>query len=231
MSDWSAGRATFTTVPSMKAMLEPRMAAARTQRPRLPVVCGEEEATRIAASSHGGLAALTMAHSALATAVAKTGAFSSAADGAGDMDRKPREGKDGKAILRATAVRDAKGGRQGDVFLPDALVAELRKFWASKAHRGEGLRPEAPLFSAQGGRRISPRRVQFAWREWQKKARFGVAGKRPGDLFSMAPPRAGCLQSPSAAVSGAEREGLASLVSQRADPAPRCRRTAHGPER
>ena len=28
-----AGRATLTTVPSMKTMLEPRMAATRTQRP------------------------------------------------------------------------------------------------------------------------------------------------------------------------------------------------------
>src|SRR5436309_8127126 len=66
----------------------------------------------------------------------------------------------------------AKGGRQGDVFLPDALVAKLRKFWAWKAHRGERLRPEDPLFCSQSGRRISKRRVQFAWREWQKKAGF-----------------------------------------------------------
>ena len=28
------------------------------------------------------------------------------------------------------------------------------------------------LFCSQSRRRISPRRVQFAWREWQKKARF-----------------------------------------------------------
>jgi integrase/recombinase XerC len=67
-------------------------------------------------------------------------------------------------------IEIAKGGRQGDVFLPDAVVAKLRKFWAHKAHRGEGLRAEDPLFCAQGGRRTSPRRVQFAWREWQKKA-------------------------------------------------------------
>src|SRR5258705_13904209 len=29
----------------------------------------------------------------------------------------------------------AKGGRTGDVFLPDALVGKLRKFWAHKARR------------------------------------------------------------------------------------------------
>src|SRR2546422_7149747 len=66
----------------------------------------------------------------------------------------------------------AKGGRSGDVFLPDALVAKLRKFWAWKARRGEGLGLDDPLFCSQGGRRISKRRVQFAWREWQKKAGF-----------------------------------------------------------
>src|SRR6266404_250803 len=33
---WILGKATFTTVPSMKAMLEPRIAAARTQPLRAP---------------------------------------------------------------------------------------------------------------------------------------------------------------------------------------------------
>src|SRR5206468_6154120 len=32
----------------------------------------------------------------------------------------------------------AKGGRAGDIFLPDALVPKLRKFWAHKRCRGEG---------------------------------------------------------------------------------------------
>ena len=68
----------------------------------------------------------------------------------------------------------AKGGRAGDVFLPDALVAKFRRFWARKRRQREGLRPEDPLFCSQGGRRrISPRRVQFAFRTWQVKARFG----------------------------------------------------------
>ena len=30
----------------------------------------------------------------------------------------------------------AKGGRAGDVFLPDAVVVKLRKFWAHKRRRG-----------------------------------------------------------------------------------------------
>jgi integrase len=66
----------------------------------------------------------------------------------------------------------AKGGRSGDVFLPDALMVKLRKFWRHKATRREELRPEDPLFCSQSRRRISPRRVQFAFRTWQMKAGF-----------------------------------------------------------
>src|SRR2546428_12589829 len=40
----------------------------------------------------------------------------------------------------------AKGGRTGDVFLPDALTGKLRKFWAHKARRREGIAPGDPLF-------------------------------------------------------------------------------------
>src|SRR2546425_10472190 len=66
----------------------------------------------------------------------------------------------------------AKNGRAGDVFLPDALVAKLGKFWRHKATRREGLRPEDALFCSQSRTRISPRRVQFAFRTWQVKAGF-----------------------------------------------------------
>src|SRR5262249_60961569 len=66
----------------------------------------------------------------------------------------------------------AKGGRTGDVFLPDALVGKLRKFWAHKARRREGLLPGDPLFCSQSRVRMSKRRVQFAFRTWQVKAGF-----------------------------------------------------------
>ena len=66
----------------------------------------------------------------------------------------------------------AKGGRTGDVFLPDALVGKLRRFWAHKARRREGLAPGDPLFCSQSRVRISKRRVQFAFRTWQVKAGF-----------------------------------------------------------
>src|SRR3989441_13323866 len=48
----------------------------------------------------------------------------------------------------------AKNGRAGDVFLPDALVAKLGKFWRHKATRREGLRPEDALFCSQSRTRI-----------------------------------------------------------------------------
>ena len=66
----------------------------------------------------------------------------------------------------------AKRGKAGDVFLPDKLVAKLKRFWAIKKERGEGLADDAPLFCNQSRTRISKRRVQFAWRAWQKRAGF-----------------------------------------------------------
>ncbi len=66
----------------------------------------------------------------------------------------------------------AKGGKAGDVFLPDKLVVKLRRFRAFKKQREESLEPNAALFCNQSRTRISKRRVQFAWREWQKRAGF-----------------------------------------------------------
>jgi integrase/recombinase XerC len=66
----------------------------------------------------------------------------------------------------------AKNGRAGDVFLPDALLVKFRRFWRHKTARREGLGPEHPLLCSQSRTRISPRRVQFAFRTWQVKAGF-----------------------------------------------------------
>jgi integrase/recombinase XerC len=66
----------------------------------------------------------------------------------------------------------AKGGRAADVFLPDRLVAKLRRFRRWKRDRGESLDPGAPIFCNQSRRRISKRRVQFAWATWQRRAGF-----------------------------------------------------------
>jgi integrase/recombinase XerC len=66
----------------------------------------------------------------------------------------------------------AKGGRAADVFLPDRLVAKLKRFWRWKRDRGENLSPDAPLLCTQSRRRISKRRVQLAWAKWQRRAGF-----------------------------------------------------------
>ncbi len=75
----------------------------------------------------------------------------------------------GRVRLRAEI---AKRHRAGDVFLPDALVPKLRRFWNYKVARGEPLAPAAPLFCSQSGRRLSKRRVQILFRAWQVIAGF-----------------------------------------------------------
>jgi integrase/recombinase XerC len=66
----------------------------------------------------------------------------------------------------------AKRGTAGDLFLPDALVPKLVRFWRYKLDRGERVDPAAPLLCAQSRRRISPRRIQVVFREWQVRAGF-----------------------------------------------------------
>ena len=80
----------------------------------------------------------------------------------------------GKPRARIRLRRElAKGGRLADVFLPDSLIRKLRRFWNWKGRKGEGFDPLGPLFCSQGGsRRISKRRVQFAFRSWQLRAGF-----------------------------------------------------------
>jgi integrase len=80
---------------------------------------------------------------------------------------------DGTPRVRVRVRKEiAKGGRAADVFLPDRLVAKLRKLWGWKQRRGEGLEPSDPLFANQSGRRISKRRIQHAWTGWQRRAGF-----------------------------------------------------------
>jgi site-specific recombinase XerD len=66
----------------------------------------------------------------------------------------------------------AKGGRAGDVFLPDALEQKLRRFWLHKAERREHRDPIAPLFCGLSRRRLSRRRVQVLFHHWQEQAGF-----------------------------------------------------------
>jgi integrase/recombinase XerC len=66
----------------------------------------------------------------------------------------------------------AKRGTTGDVFVPDKLMPKLKRFWNYKRRRRESLDPTAPLICAQSGLRLSKRRVQFLWRQWQERAGF-----------------------------------------------------------
>ena len=80
---------------------------------------------------------------------------------------------DGTARVRVRIRAEiAKGRRAADVFIPDRLVPKLKRFWRFKKHRGEVLQPTDPLFANQSRLRISTRRVQHAWRTWQKRAGF-----------------------------------------------------------
>lgn len=67
----------------------------------------------------------------------------------------------------------AKRGRVGDVFLPEALVPKLARFWSYKRERHEARSPHAPLFCGLSRRRLSTRRVQVLFHEWQDRAGFG----------------------------------------------------------
>jgi len=94
---------------------------------------------------------------------------------------------DGTPRVRVRVRREiAKGGRAADVFLPDRLIAKLRRFWRWKRERGEDLVPDAPLFANQSGHRISKRRVQFAWATWQRRAgldrAYGFHALRQGSI-------------------------------------------------
>jgi len=80
---------------------------------------------------------------------------------------------DGTPRVRVRVCKEiAKGGRAADVFLPDRLVAKLKRFWRWKREGGEDLTSEAPLFANQSRRRLSNRRVQHAWTGWQRRAGF-----------------------------------------------------------
>ncbi len=80
---------------------------------------------------------------------------------------------DGRPRGRDPTAREiAKGGRVGDVFLPDALAPKLVTFWAYKLRAGESITHDAPLLCSQTGTRISKRRVQVAFKQWQAVACF-----------------------------------------------------------
>ena len=80
---------------------------------------------------------------------------------------------DGRPRSRLRLRREiAKGGRAGDVFLPDALEPKLRGHWRFKLRCGERVGGDDALFCSQSGARISKRRVQLLFKAWQAAAGF-----------------------------------------------------------
>jgi site-specific recombinase XerC len=81
---------------------------------------------------------------------------------------------DGRRVRSRVRLRaeTTKNGRRSDVFLPDRLVRKLERFLRWKRMMGESLVPEAPLFVSSWGRRLSARRAQTAFAEWQRRAGF-----------------------------------------------------------
>ncbi len=67
-------------------------------------------------------------------------------------------------------VETTKGARKGEVFLPDRVVEKVTRFLGWKAMMRESLDGDAPLFISSWGRRLSPRRTQMMFREWQARA-------------------------------------------------------------
>jgi len=65
-----------------------------------------------------------------------------------------------------------KGGRGGTAFLVAGVRREVRRLLSWKGRVGEPLDPGSPLFRSRHGRRVSLRRIQFVFREWQALAGF-----------------------------------------------------------
>ena len=65
-----------------------------------------------------------------------------------------------------------KGGRGGVAFLNTGVRGELRLYLRWKHRAKEPLEADSPLFLSNQRRRVSLRRIQFVFREWQAAAGF-----------------------------------------------------------
>ena len=81
---------------------------------------------------------------------------------------------DGKTIQWRVPLdpKTTKGGRGGTAFLVAGVRKEVRRLMSWKRRVGEPLDPRSPLFRSRQGRRVSLRRIQFVFREWQAAAGF-----------------------------------------------------------
>jgi len=84
--------------------------------------------------------------------------------------------KTGEVVWRIDLPEGITKGRRGGVaFLPERVRAELALYLAWKKANGQSLDQRAPLFMSSQRCRISTRRVQFIFAEWQERAGFEQA--------------------------------------------------------
>src|SRR5437867_8510238 len=83
-----------------------------------------------------------------------------------------RVGKAGTAWKIVLDPELTKGKRGGVAYVSARVRQEIRSFLAWKRRGKERLDPRSPLFLSRQGRRISLRRIQFVFREWQAAAGF-----------------------------------------------------------
>jgi integrase/recombinase XerC len=65
-----------------------------------------------------------------------------------------------------------KGKRGGVAYLTGQVRREMGRFLKWKVRVGEPIEARSPLFLSRQGRRVSLRRIQFIFREWQAAAGF-----------------------------------------------------------
>ena len=68
--------------------------------------------------------------------------------------------------------RWTKCNRPGTAYLTPAVKREVARFLRWKKRAGEPLEATSPLFASRQRRRVSMRRIQFMFREWQAAAGF-----------------------------------------------------------
>ena len=90
-----------------------------------------------------------------------------------------KNGKGAKGVITLNPER-TKGGKGGEIALPERLRRKVARFLGWKVEKGESLDPTAPLFCSrgggpkgkQGGGRLSKAGAQAIFRAWQKRLNF-----------------------------------------------------------
>lgn len=88
--------------------------------------------------------------------------------------------RNGKGVRTVVPLRVTKGGRPGDMVLPERTRRKVAIFLTWKAKRCELLDDDSPLFVSRGGgrsrcpsgSRLSARSVERLFEVWQRRAEF-----------------------------------------------------------